>query len=112
LNVVPKLGDLLADPGKADLVPPEAIPAMLANIELLKAMLWLRLTVPNGTSQAKERRNGERLLCAKETAARMGVSLDYVYDHAAELPFSTREGRRRLFSEIGLDRYLQRKTQK
>ena len=43
VNVVPMLGDLVADPGKVALLPPEAIPGFLGELARLKATLWARL---------------------------------------------------------------------
>lgn len=48
LTPVPKLVDLLADPGRMSLVPSEAIPAMLGDLERLKAILWAQLTFHQG----------------------------------------------------------------
>ena len=42
----------------------------------------------------------------------MGMSLDYVYKNASEFPFAVKEGRRVLFSERGLERYLQKKMKR
>jgi len=115
LTAVPKLTDLLEDPAKVSLLPAEAIPAvrgeLAGKVARLDTLLLARL-LSGSNGQAKGQRSGDRLLNAKETAARMGVSLDYVYDHAAEFPFSMREGRRLLFSEVGLERYLRQKIEK
>ena len=39
MNVVPKLADLIADPDKVSLLPPEAIPTLLGELERLRAIL-------------------------------------------------------------------------
>ena len=110
LTPVPKLADLIADGGKVSALPLEAIPALLGELEQLKATLWARLTVPG--SNGNGRQEADRRLSAKEAAARMGMSLDYVYKNYSEFPFAAKEGRRVLFSERGLEHYLQGKMEK
>ena len=105
LTVIPKLAELIAEPEKAGLLPPEAIPAMLGELERLRAMLWARLSLPrtsgNGTAE-----NGDRLLNAQETAAKLGASQDWLYRRSRNLPFVVRMGRKVLFSEAGIERYI------
>lgn len=105
MNIVPKLTDLLSDPAKVSLVPSEAIPTMLADLEKLKALLWVRLSLsqvsPNGTGE-----KGDRLLNAKEAAAMLHTSTDYLYRHSSKLPFTVHMGRKILFSEAGIARFI------
>ena len=51
----------------------------------------------------------DRLLTAREAAARLGVSTRYLYQHRTDYPFTKRlpSGRLR-FSERGLARFLER----
>lgn len=51
----------------------------------------------------------DRNLSAEEAAQRLGMSRDYLYRHAANLPFTVRIGSRVLFSERGLERWNARK---
>jgi predicted DNA-binding transcriptional regulator AlpA len=47
------------------------------------------------------------LLDVKQAAARLGMSVAWLYDHADELPFTRRVGRRaRRFDADGIDRWL------
>jgi hypothetical protein len=48
----------------------------------------------------------DRILDVPEAAARLNVSLDYVYRHASGWPFTIRRGRKLGFSELGLVEYL------
>ncbi len=51
----PKLAELLENPGRVDSVPAEGIPAMLAELERLRATLWVLLNpVQNEPIDAKE----------------------------------------------------------
>jgi predicted DNA-binding transcriptional regulator AlpA len=106
LSLVPKLNDLLADPGKAAHVPVEVIPALLGELEQIKALLWSRLTVPqNGRGESSS--SGDRLLDIQQAALKLGMSKDCLYRNADHLPFTVRIGKKQLrFSEAGIDRYI------
>ncbi|MBI3895104.1 MAG: hypothetical protein HY313_04155 [Acidobacteria bacterium] len=102
---IPKLSELVEQPEKVSLIPSETIPAMLGELERLKATLWTRLSLPqrNGNETGE---SGDRLLDAKEAAAMLHTSADYLYRHSAKLPFTVRMGRKVLFSEAGIGRYI------
>jgi predicted DNA-binding transcriptional regulator AlpA len=52
----------------------------------------------------------ERLMKPKELAERLGTSMDWVYRHWKELPFTVKLSPRQLrFSEKGLEQYLEGK---
>jgi predicted DNA-binding transcriptional regulator AlpA len=72
-------------------VEPERIPAALSAIAAVQAKLAARL-LQNGNSNAtqKETRSGDRLLSAKEAGKVIGVSADWLWVHASELPFTRR----------------------
>jgi len=54
----------------------------------------------------------DRLIKPKELAERLGTSMDWVYRHWKELPFTVKLSPRQLrFSEKGLDQYLARRRQ-
>ncbi len=48
------------------------------------------------------------LLTVEQASARLGFSRDWLYRHAAHLPFTRRVGRQLRFSERGLAEYLAR----
>ena len=55
MNVFPKLADLLSDPAKVSLLPAEAIPGMLGELEKCRAVLWAKLNpVRNEPIDARE----------------------------------------------------------
>ena len=105
---VPKLADLLADPGKASLLPSEAIPAMMGDLERLKAVLWARLSLPQASGNGSAE-SSDRLLSAQEAAGVLHTSTDYLYRHSSRLPFTVRMGRKVLFSEAGIERYIRQR---
>jgi len=114
LTPIPKLDELALEPNKAAGLSADAVESLLAKCTLLQSALVNRLLalrcVSNGNGGGQ--REGDRLLSAKEIAGRMGVCLDYVYKNASEFPFAWKEGRRVLFSERGLEEYLQEKMKK
>lgn len=104
---IPKLTDLVADPTKVFLLPPEAIPAMRGELVRLDSLLLTRLLQPSDGSRSPE--VGDRLLTAQEAAAKLGTSIDYLYRHSSKLPFTIRLGRKVLFSEAGIERYIRQR---
>lgn len=108
LGAIPKLADLLADSRKAAFLPADMIPAMLGELERLKATLWVRLTAPQADAQAE---NGDRLLDVREAKAKLGVTEDWLYRHANQLPFTVRVGKKQVrFSDAGIDRYIRNRA--
>ena len=79
---------------------PNEVPELLGELEVVRATALLKMTAPNPAEQHDE------LLSVREAAARLGVSTDYLYRHAASLGFTRRLGRKLLFSSRGIDTYL------
>lgn len=76
---------------------------VIGELERIKATLWARLVTPVASGQVRVE---DRLLGIKEAALRMGMSQDWLYRHAKNLQFMKRIGRKVLFSEVGLTRWL------
>src|SRR3990172_181232 len=104
LETVPKLTDLMADPGKVSLLPAEAIASLRGELARLDSLLLVRLLQHSNGSGGPEA--GDRLLSTQEAAAKLGTSTDYLYRHSSKLPFTVRLGRKVLFSEAGIERYI------
>jgi predicted DNA-binding transcriptional regulator AlpA len=106
----PTLAELLSDPLKINGVPREAIPCLRGELAHLDTLLLGRLL----TDDSEQRHNGplgDRLLDAAEAAAKLGTSKDWIYRHAAILPFVMRVGKKQLrFSESGIERYIQQRS--
>ena len=94
------LSRLLADPAS---VPPEQIPAVIGELEKAKAALWARLMSP---APVFNRGADDRLLSAQEVKAQTSLSVAWLYRHANTLPFTRRVGRKVLFSQAGLTKWL------
>lgn len=82
---------------------PEQCPALLGQLEALKASLWLKMTTgaPAGSSS-----QDDQLLTAEEVADRLRVTKAFVYRNAHSYPFTIHQGRYVRFSKAGLERYL------
>jgi predicted DNA-binding transcriptional regulator AlpA len=112
LSPVPNLKDLVADPAKVSQLPAEAIPGLLGELERLKAILWVRLTVPQ--DGAERTSNGDRLLDVKEACQKLGVKKYYLYRNADRMPFrpfTVWVGKNQVrFSEQGIERFIKAKS--
>lgn len=103
-----RLADVLAG-GSLEQIPHAEIPALLGELEAVKATLWVRLqtaptpaVLPIGNGKATE----DRLLDVREAARLLDVSPRWVYRRSGELPFVRRLSSGTLrFSEKGLHRW-------
>lgn len=78
----------------------EAIPELLAGLERVRAVLWMRMTAPVIE---------DRLLEAPDAAILLGVPVSTLYEKADSYEFTVRENRRVKFSALGIQRYLSRR---
>lgn len=85
-------------------VAPVDVPALVGELERLKAIAWQRLAAPAGRAQSNGR--DDRLLTAKDVSGRTTLSVAWLYRHADTLPFTRRLGRKVLFSEVGLGKWF------
>jgi len=82
---------------------PTELPALLAELELVRATALLRMSTQAPTQATDE------LVDAKEASRRLGISRISLYRRASRLPFSRRIGKRLLFSSQGIDQYIARR---
>jgi hypothetical protein len=85
-------------------LPAEELPGLIGQLEAAKATAWARLTAPAIAPQVHDER-----LDVAAAAERLGVSPDYLYRHAEEYPFTRRQGRKLLFSALGIEKHIQQK---
>jgi len=104
------LAALLADPARTVDVPGTELPALLtlvaseqARLAAVQGALAARLvTAGNGNG-------ADHMLSIAEAAARSGMSRSWLYRHHTALPFARKIGRKVVFSEQGLTRWLARR---
>ena len=102
---VPTLNDLAAHPERASEISPATAGALLARLAGVQTALLARLLAPSGNA-SEAALVEDRLLTASEAAAQLGHSRDWIYRHAARLPFTVRTGRDVRFSAAGLARWI------
>ena len=113
LHTIPNLEDLGRTPELARELPPTAIAALLVKCAAIQAALAAALAeASTGGHGSVAAREGDQLLTVEETAALLKSTKDWVYRHAAELPFAVRLGGQLRFSADGLQRHIQAKTTK
>src|SRR5262245_28216320 len=84
---------------------PAALPVVLAALATLQGRAVARLATAPPVSPAPSAL--ETYLDVRSAAARLGLSPDWLYRHAARLPFTRRVGRRTLrFDPVALDRWM------
>ena len=86
------------------------IPALLADLERVRVLAWMRLSAPQVATQAptRPRPRKARLLSAQEAAELLGVKPRWIYDHADELGGQRLSARCLRFSEKALRRRMAR----
>jgi predicted DNA-binding transcriptional regulator AlpA len=101
-DVLSELDRLIGEATTADL------PMLIGALEAARAQAWSRIAGPapnrNGAEPPDEN------LSATVAARRLGLSKEWMYRHAASLPFTVKIGRRVLFSAKGLDRWNHQRT--
>jgi predicted DNA-binding transcriptional regulator AlpA len=104
------LAEVARNPERITEVPQAALASLMAQAAALQVALAARLLA--ASVQPDERAglpalDAERLLTPPEAAAMLGVTVPWLYRHAAQLPFARRLSRKALrFSEPGLRRWL------
>jgi excisionase family DNA binding protein len=93
-------------------VPADQLPEAIGALEAAKARAWARLTTP--TVPAPETHGSlsdGAALDVDEVARRTRMSVTWLYRQAraGHLPFARRIGRRLVFDEAGLQRWLDRR---
>jgi excisionase family DNA binding protein len=86
--------------------PAEARPGLVVALAARLATVGAGLVVqmPAKTEPASSN------ISVDEAAVRLGMSKDYIYRNADELPFIVRQGRRVLANAAALDKYIRTRT--
>ena len=105
LGIVAPQGDLLERLRTvARELPAGELPSFIGELEAAKATAWARLTAPTPVPLEHD-----ELLDVEAAAERLGVSRDYLYRHSQEYAFTRRQGRKLLFSALGIDKHIGQK---
>ena len=109
MAAVAKLG--IVQPGQSDELgrlrkaarelPTEELPNFIGELEAIKAVAWSRVVSP-----APAHQEHDELVDVDRAAERLGVSKDYLYRHHRQFPFARRQGRKLLFSALGIDKHI------
>src|SRR5580700_2337059 len=83
-------------------MPPEQLPMLLGEIEVVRCTAMARLTSPAPAQDS----GPDELLDVEEAAQRMSVTVDHLYRHSADYPFTRRVGGRLRFSALGMDDWI------
>ena len=84
-------------------LPVQELPRLLGELEEVRCTAMARLTSP-----APVQSQSDELLDVAEAARRLGLSRDYLYRHSHEFRFTRRVGRKLLFSNSGIEKYIKR----
>ena len=108
LRICLTIEDLIADPENVDTLSHGETMDVLARIVALQPILIGRLA---SLGSDKKEIKSDTLLNVEEASERMGMSTDWLYRHAKELPFTKRIGPRQLrFSEAGIEKYIKNRS--
>jgi len=102
---VPTLDEVAADPTRASALPPVALQALLCRCLTVQTAVLGALVAASGRASDTPS-EPDSLLDVPTAARRLGVSRDWLYRHAHQLPFTVRQGRLLRFSSHGIDRYI------
>jgi predicted DNA-binding transcriptional regulator AlpA len=86
----------------AQTLPRTDLPELLGALEQVRSTAWMRLN--ESIAPVPE----DRMLNARETAQRLGISVRYLYSIAHTMPFARHMGKRIVFSSNGIEEYLRR----
>jgi len=112
-KLAPSVGSLMANPSSVAEIPPDKIPALVAELasqqstlSALQGALTARLLVSQA-SDATQDESKDRLLTAEGVAATLGVTKRWVQRRARRLPFARRISDHAIrYSESGLRRWM------
>ena len=88
------------------------LPQLIGDLEAARAAAWARLTAPTTNKTSEEAGQEAINLDVAEAARRLGISRDWLYRHASELPFALRIGRRVVFDSRELERWNRRRAER
>jgi predicted DNA-binding transcriptional regulator AlpA len=98
--------------GIVETTPTPELPRLIGDLEAAKAAAWARLTTTPTEGRTDPPDSDIRNLDVAEAARRLGMSRDWLYRHASDLPFAVRIGRRVVFDSLALERWNRRHSER
>jgi hypothetical protein len=83
--------------------PQAELPQLLGDLERIRVTAFVRL------ARRRTEEEDDELLSVDVAAAKLKVSTDYMYRNHGKFLFTRREGRKLLFSSVGLNAYMRKK---
>lgn len=109
----PTLTELAAHPEQATDLPPHVAAMLLAQMASLQTVLLSRLFLGISADLRREEGGEDRLLLVDEASSMLGMTKDYLYKHADQLPFTVRPAPKQLrFSKLGIQKYIRNRQGK
>ena len=103
---VPSLDELVDDPARATTLPATTLYAMLCRCAMAQTTLLGALLSASVETTRHAAEEPDSLIDVEAAAQRLGVSRDWLYHHARQLPFTVHQGRLLRFSTRGINRYI------
>ena len=108
---VPSLDELAADPTRAAGLPVGVLRALLIRAGAVHATIAGALTVAAAQQCGHSRSEDTDVLIDIAAAAKqLSTTIDWLYRHSHELPFTTRVGRQLRFSRRGVERFIRERS--
>jgi predicted DNA-binding transcriptional regulator AlpA len=90
-------------------VAPQDAPALFVGLMKITMSVLLKIMPGVVPGPGADGRREDRLLTVAEAAAKLGLSKDHLYRHAAHYPFTVRLGHALRFSARGIERYIRQR---
>ena len=105
-TAVPSLDELAANPEQAGTLPAHVLQGLACRCAVLQTAILAALVSLSGRTGGAADNEADSLIDVAGAAQRLGVSKDWLYHHAEQLPFTVRQGRLLRFSSHGINRYI------
>ncbi|MBI3091680.1 MAG: helix-turn-helix domain-containing protein [Candidatus Tectomicrobia bacterium] len=110
---VPSLDDIAGDPAQVTALSPEAATALLAKLTVAQGALMGRLLALQADGRHAVGGPAEdRLLTVEDAAAKLCVTVDWLYRRTRSLPFVVRQGKFVRFSTLGIERFIRQQQRR
>lgn len=106
---VPRLEELVVDPDKVRVLDAHATRTLTKQAILALNVLYDYELERDRLRMDRFGPRRDRLLNVQEAAARLRMTVDWLYRHHKQLPFIVRHGRPLRFSEVGIEEYIRKR---